>query len=210
MSDEAGYWNDYYSTPGTRLVLSHPSQFAVFFAGEIGDSKNVVDLGCGNGRDSLFFASRGLNVLGLDSSATAIEECSAQAKNQGLSNANFGVANLGKPGVIEALDLPMNPLFYARFFMHALDQGQQEAVLAGVRERIGTGTFGLEFRTSRDRVQPKVTETHYRRFIDPMEFAANAISFGFRVDYFVQGFGYAKFGSDDAHVARFVMSLAPE
>ena len=36
--------------------------------------KELIELGCGNGRDSLFFAKNGINVTGIDASETAIDE----------------------------------------------------------------------------------------------------------------------------------------
>ncbi len=38
------------------------------------------ELGCGQGRDSLFFASKGLNVYAIDSSKVAIENLATKAK----------------------------------------------------------------------------------------------------------------------------------
>lgn len=37
------------------------------------DSKNAVDLGCGNGRNAFYLASKGINVLGIDFSDVALE-----------------------------------------------------------------------------------------------------------------------------------------
>lgn len=40
---------------------------------EFEEIKNILDLGCGKGRDSLFLAARGYNVTALDISETALE-----------------------------------------------------------------------------------------------------------------------------------------
>ena len=40
---------------------------------------NLVELGCGNGRDSLYFAKHGVHVTGIDASEVAINEL--QKKN---------------------------------------------------------------------------------------------------------------------------------
>jgi 2-polyprenyl-3-methyl-5-hydroxy-6-metoxy-1,4-benzoquinol methylase len=42
--------------------------------------KKVVELGCGQGRDSLFFASKGLEVYAIDSPNIAIENLRIKAK----------------------------------------------------------------------------------------------------------------------------------
>ena len=53
--------------------------------------------------------------------------------------------------------------------------------------------------------QAKETAAHYRRFIDPLNFLTSALARGFELHYFVEGFGYAKYNSDDAHVARVIL-----
>jgi SAM-dependent methyltransferase len=39
-----------------------PSQFAVFVANEVAPAR-LLEVGCGNGRDSLFFSSAGFDVV---------------------------------------------------------------------------------------------------------------------------------------------------
>jgi 2-polyprenyl-3-methyl-5-hydroxy-6-metoxy-1,4-benzoquinol methylase len=45
----------------------------------------VLDIGCGTGENALFFASRGIDVTGLDASAVAITRAQAKARRRGLS-----------------------------------------------------------------------------------------------------------------------------
>src|ERR1700730_17972565 len=45
----------------------------------------VLDIGCGTGENALFFASRGIDVTGLDASAVAITRAQAKARGRGLS-----------------------------------------------------------------------------------------------------------------------------
>ncbi|WP_272816006.1 MULTISPECIES: hypothetical protein [unclassified Shinella] len=68
--------------------------------------------------------------------------------------------------------------------------------------------LAIEFRTDRDAQQTKVTDSHYRRFIPPLDFLSRAAKFGFSPAYFTEGFGYAKYRNDDAHIARVLMRRA--
>lgn len=49
----------------------------------------VVDLGCGEGRDTLYLASLGADVLGVDLSRAAIDKGRERAARAGLTNARF-------------------------------------------------------------------------------------------------------------------------
>ena len=86
---------------------------------------------------------------------------------------------------------------------------EEEVFLFDVVNEILVGREGcvaLEFRTDRDKSQPKETDTHFRRYVSPVHFFARARENGFEVEYFVEGFGFAKYKQDDAHVARFLLN----
>ena len=60
-------------------------EFVSFFEGYEESSARVLDLGCGQGRDALFIARRGHSVVGVDISATGIEQLLQDARQEGLS-----------------------------------------------------------------------------------------------------------------------------
>ena len=206
-NSEAGYWNEFY---GSRsAVPSVPSQFAVFAAGEVPEGATIVDIGCGTGRDSLFFASVGHNVLGIDGSTSAIDRCETTAHQRGLRNAKFlcssvDASDLGERIAAAATDGPI--VVYARFFLHAIDEETEAAFLGMVAGLKNFAMLAIEFRTDRDAQQAKVTPSHYRRFIPPVAFLVRAQAAGFAPQYFTEGFGFAKFKQDDAHVARVLLT----
>jgi ubiquinone/menaquinone biosynthesis C-methylase UbiE len=47
--------------------------------------KKILELGCGQGRDTIFFASNGLDVVAVDSSHIAIDVLSKITKEKNLS-----------------------------------------------------------------------------------------------------------------------------
>lgn len=61
---------------------------------EGGIRSDVLDAGCGHAALSLALAERGYTVVGLDSSATAIEAASVAAAERGLSTATFAQADV--------------------------------------------------------------------------------------------------------------------
>lgn len=205
------YWNKYYDL---SLSATNPSQFAAFVLGEFSDYTSFVDLGCGNGRDSLFFAHFGKTVFGVDASDIAIQKCQKAADDLGIKNADFALLDFNNSDACEyfvsqrAARLK-NSILYSRFFLHAIDEEAEKIFLQTTKSLIGDrGKLCLEFRTTRDENLKKVTQKHYRRYIDSAKFLAHISELGFSCDYFCEGFGFAKYKSDDAYVARLVISNA--
>jgi SAM-dependent methyltransferase len=210
--DVQAYWNKYYvgRTDSATVV---PSQFAAFVAGEIGTSaRNIVDLGCGNGRDTMFFANLGYLAVGVDASESAIALCQARADAgppDARGRVTFAQAALPSPGLdtaLAAVSIGDPIVVYARFFLHAIEEAVEESLLRAIRSSgASVSAVAVEFRTHRDREQAKSTPAHFRRFIEPADFLRRATRSGFRPTYFVEGFGYAKHAADDAHVARVLL-----
>ena len=72
----------YGSTPN---ALGAPTPvFVDFFAGLDGPALRVLDIGCGQGRDALFIARLGHEVVGVDLSPNGIRDLSAAAHRENL------------------------------------------------------------------------------------------------------------------------------
>jgi len=70
---ELGYWTDMYSKP--NVFGEGPTKLAII-AHEImkkNNTKTILELGCGQGRDSIFFAESGYSVTATDFATSAIE-----------------------------------------------------------------------------------------------------------------------------------------
>ena len=201
------YWDEYYGGSGVEGSAPLPSQFGAFVASEFPSERYaIVEFGCGSGRDTLFFARHGFNAVGVDASASAIAKCNSRSNGR----SQFVCSGVEDPalrdqlrGLIDSQDV----LVYARFFIHAVDEAAEGAFLSLAAEltRQG-GAVAVEFRTKRDEALAKLTPAHYRRFVNPMDFLVRAQAHGLQSSYFVEGFGYAKFKEDDAHVARFILT----
>jgi ubiquinone/menaquinone biosynthesis C-methylase UbiE len=72
--------------------------------------KTLLELGCGQGRDSIFFASNGLNVHAIDSSKVAIENINQKIKekNIALHLSHFEVRQ----------DLPFDSNYFDALYSH--------------------------------------------------------------------------------------------
>jgi len=201
-AEREAYWNAYYASTRTS-IRPLPSQFATFVAGELAGPSRVVEFGSGAGRDSLFFSSNGHDVTGVDASKAAVDSCATLAMSLG-DNATFIAAAIDEPDLVSKIRVePGNTLIYARFFIHAITEEEENAFFDVAAGLTAPGDrLAVEYRTVRDSSNVKVTDTHYRRFVSPSEFNAKAVLRDFDVTYAVEGFGFAKYQQDDAYVAR--------
>lgn len=117
--DNSVYWNRYYKS---RLCSEEPSLFARYVATLVEPGRQMVELGCGNGRDAVFFASRGLHITALDMSQEAI----SQLRSRGLANATF----LCDDFVNSDVHCPDSYDYaYSRFTIHSINQNQEQVLL---------------------------------------------------------------------------------
>lgn len=206
------YWREYYKSAEIPEI---PSQFAVFTLGELSGTDIFIDVGCGTGRDSFFFARQGYPTIGVDRSETAISRCLETRDTNKLGHLHFECASVNSPSFSQKIENSLKKMkagnvvtIYARFFMHAITENEERMFLQSIQKLpdIYNIRLAFEFRTIRDKLQKKLTPDHYRRFIEPHTFFARASSAGFEPVYFIEGFGFAKFKDDDAHVARFIFN----
>lgn len=207
METTKTHWESYYQNQ--LNATPPPSQFAAFIAAEYAAGRQILDLGCGNGRDTVFFAQHSSNVVGVDGSEAAVKAANSLAGRLN-SQARFVNSLIEDEQlhqkILEHKDKELPLVLYSRFFLHAITEEQQHEFfkIAQLVCAQPGDIVALEFRTIRDRDLPKVTSAHYRRYIDPISIITIGDRLGFVVDYFVEGFGYAKYRNDDAYVARII------
>jgi SAM-dependent methyltransferase len=104
-------WDKVYSND-SAFFGQEPSDFAQKCYSDFKryDVKRLLELGCGQGRDSIFFASNGLNVDAIDSSKVAIENINQKikGKNIALHLSHFEVRQ----------DLPFDSNYFDALYSH--------------------------------------------------------------------------------------------
>jgi tellurite methyltransferase len=208
VSSKAAYWDAFYSErKGCSKVPRYPSQFAAFAVNEMGGTTAIIEFGCGNGRDSEFFAHYGLNVLAIDASQEAIELCQSNSESSKSTYVNQNVSDAGAKVAAFICSLGENPsvAVYARFFLHAItDEEQQNFFDMLARELpFGAHVF-LEYRTVEDEAERKEFGIHYRRFLTHSQLLALLTERGFETIYEIESRGLAKYKQEDAMVGRCV------
>jgi adenylylsulfate kinase-like enzyme/2-polyprenyl-3-methyl-5-hydroxy-6-metoxy-1,4-benzoquinol methylase len=196
------HWAEFYRT---AKGVFDPSPFALHVAGQLQRRADIIELGCGNGRDAAYFAHLGHAVTAVDMSEAAIALC--KDKHAGLP-----VRFLA--GSLDALSAGWDrgfDLLYTRFVLHAMPV-QEEILALNAAARIlrPGGRIAIECRSINDplaRLGEVLSPTerihgHYRRFIVLDELVARLADAGFRVVDAVESNGLARYGDEDPVVLR--------
>ena len=202
------YWANFYS----RNRYTSGSTFFEFVNAQPGLPQNVLDIGCGDGRDSCAFGAAGRTVLGVDQSPVGIEHASAHAAEVGLADKvafrTCDVADTDDVG--RAMDQfeekSAGPVaFYMRFFLHAIPEQVQADLMKAIDTHARPGDWLVaEFRTDKDEANAKVHTKHYRRFQNAEEFRDSLPEFGFEVSHFEEGTGLSPYKGEDPVLCRVV------
>lgn len=209
LVDNSAYWDQYYKN---RICPEAPSLFAQYVMTLVEPNRHLVELGCGNGRDAVYFASCGLRVTALDTSQEAISSLMSRAvENARFSCGDFVNADIHQP---ESYDYA-----YSRFTLHAISQDQEEVLLRNVFCGLKPGgKLFIEVRSVNDPLFGKgkraernafFYDNHYRRFVVLNELVVSLERYGFRVEYAQERTGFAPYGNDDPPVIR-VVAVKPE
>jgi SAM-dependent methyltransferase len=203
------YWKELYSSDRDALVPDKPTAFAHWVGEREAASTSLVDIGCGTGRDALWFASSGHRVLGLDFVPAAVARARAKAKAEGLT-ASFEYLDLGDLRQVLAMGARFaharHPhVLYGRFLLHALEDPGRHNLwrLARMALRSG-GRLYLEFRTRKDAHQRHAFGEHFRRFLRPSAVVDEIESSGGQIEHREEGHGLAVYRDEDPHVCRLV------
>lgn len=208
IADNKDYWDNFYKSNFKHT----PSQFCVCVLTEIPDDAVVVELGSGNGRDSLYFSSQGHETIALDLSHEAIVSCNDVSKKRNVEHATFIQADLtSTQDVTNAINLAREKaqdkplIFYSRFVMHSLDDKQEQALLNILSENLQKDEhIYFEFRSKEDENLDKHFGGHYRRYVDTDVFKQRLNDLDFTINYQYIGQGMAKYKEEDPFVIRII------
>jgi hypothetical protein len=204
------YWQNFYAR--TELTTGSPFFDAVSARPDIPTA--VVDIGCGDGRDSWSFAGTGRVVTGLDRSEVGIRHATKKAEASGLSEQlSFVAADVSDGPALHAVletarvrasGAPM--LFYMRFFLHSIPADVQESLMTTLSEFARDGDMlAAEFRTNKDKANMKVYGKHYRRFQNAGVFSeALTDRFNFTILDEKEGTGLSPYKDEDPYLYRVV------
>ena len=201
-------WDTFYAAH-RKTLTREATPFAGWVQEHYPSDRPVVDLGTGNGRDAVWFAQQGRDVVAVDYSLGVLGRSAQRPAFRNLP-VSFATTNLNDTREALALGTRLARQeqqvdLYGRFLLHSLAEPGRDNLyrLASMALRRG-GCLFLEFRTTQDRSRSHHFKTANRHYLDPDQVVAELEARGARVVHRSAGTGLARFEGEDPHVARIV------
>lgn len=179
MSDEKLYWKQFYEN---KPNIQKPSDFCTFvidyFKNNI-EINNVMDAGCGNGRDS-YELSKKYNVTGVDNCGYAL------TKNTNFNYKMESFINNNKKDF---------DLIYSRFTFHSITNEEQLLFLTTIQKNT---YLAIEARSIKD-IDNNVHfgKNHFRNYIDIDNLNDILNKNNFKILYIKEGKDMAKYKNEN-------------
>ena len=177
------YWNQFYEK---KKGITESSDFAKFIMEYFQEKKFfILDVGCGNGRDSYYLARRH-NVVG----------CDLSSKPENKRHCLFVEDDMVK------IDKKPYDLIYSRFSLHSITDDNQREFL----ESISKGTIlCIETRSKLGENSYRVFgDTHYRNLTDIVFLRSILRENKFTILYEYEGFDVAKYKDENPICIRMI------
>jgi len=196
------HWDKFYKK---NIVPVTPSSFCEFVCSQIVRGSRLLEIGCGNGRDAVYFGNNGINVIAIDRSETAISACK---KNYIELPVIFFHGSLDE---VKEVNRDEFDVIYSRFVIHAMPENEEIAMLTKSFDLLkNNGQIYIECRSIKDPLARKgeiISPTerihgHYRRFIVKDNLLERLENIGFSILDVVESDNLAVYKNDNPVVIR--------
>ena len=183
---EVDYWTKFYST----FNCKEPSNFAKFILDYIekyNKKFNILDVGCGNGRDSYFLSTKH-NVTGID-----ISNLPTTSDNDNCTFVTSDMTTYDKTGY---------DLVYSRFTLHSITDEQQEQLISSIKPNT---ILCIETRSIKGIDQFREHgDTHYRNLTCIDKLKQLLSKYNFNILYLVESNNLAVYKNEDPICIRVI------
>ena len=198
------YWDGYYTD---HHSISKPTSFAKSIINTLPKTTcKLLEIGCGNGRDSFYFSGKGHDVSAFDQSEVIINTL----QNTGKNSPRFFIDDIRNMSIHHK---ELFDIVYARFVLHALNEYEAQQAFKWIFEHLNNG--GLFYSESRsindkifgegEKIEKHIYKTdHRRRFLAKNDLLKELESFGFTINYVLEKQGLAVYKDSDPVVIRVV------
>ncbi len=206
---DKNYWKNIYSKQSEG---EQPSLFARYIVDNYAiENKDLIELGCGNGRDAIFFANANANVTAVDQCDNIIELL--DHRFQKVGNLKFKCLDFTCMDDVTKYDV-----VYSRFTLHSISKSQEDGVLSWAYRNLNVGgRLCIEVRGQKNEIYKEgepvdgepdafILNGHYRRFLK-FEYLCNTLkTIGFHIDFADERKGFAPYNGTDETYIRVIAS----
>lgn len=191
------YWDNFYKL---NIAPKEESNFARFVLDYIVQNnqqdKKLIDIACGNGRDTFFFLKNKVESAGIDISVKPDEDEQIFIKND-----------------ITTFDYEGYELMYLRFIVHALREEELDALIKRLLKNSRLSTLFIETRSSKGITDEEKSETFFKssigeehfRMLYSKEYLVNKLSNYFDIIFVEENTGFSVYKGDDPVCIRFIL-----
>lgn len=177
------YWKSFYK----NKHIASPTPFAKFvlkyLKKEHPNYNSIIDLGCGNGRDTYYFGKMGYNIIGIDSANKPKDKKNIIFKQMDLKEFFLNINNYD--------------VVYSRFFIHSITNKEIDLLLDWAKN-----LFVAEFRAKED--IPILFKKHNRNKIDGNKFLKTLINKNYEILYYTKSKNLAKYKNENPIIIRVI------
>lgn len=191
------YWDRFYLSTQVTGEETDFSRHTLEYINKNKVSGKLLDIACGNGRDSLFFSKNGINTTGIDISIDLETEEFCFIK-QNLFDHDF-----------------LNyDIFYLRFVVHALKEEEFDTLINKLEELKKPYHIFIETRSSKGITEEDKSETFFKssvgaehfRMLYSKDYLDNKLSKHFNILSSEESNEFAIYGKDKPYCIRYVLS----
>ena len=207
------YWDLYYRK---NPKPTQPSTFAQFIYPCLKGNKLLIELGCGNGRDSIYFANK-LNVIGIDQIEREINYLNKKYSDENIEFLAGDFTNLKKSD--NSIFNQKIDYIYSRFTFHSINEAKENRTLDWIETTLDeNGMFFLEVRSIKDPMFKKGKflsdnenfTDHYRRYADFDKIQEKLKNRNFEIIYKTEDNDLAIYNDENPFVIRIIAKKIAE
>ena len=202
------YWEAFYQTKNEDLK---PSLFAqTVMKNYVKPAQSLIELGCGNGRDAVFFANEGVKVTAIDQCENEIQFL--KTRYQHLANCIFCPGDFSN---LNDFEKPFD-VVYSRFTLHSVTEEQQQRTLLWAQKNLKVGgRLCIEVRGQKNEIyklgekvegetDAYIHNNHYRRFLNFDKLCKSLMSLGLGLDFAAEQKDFAPFAGQNETFIRII------
>lgn len=191
------YWDDFYKK---NLAPQNESNFAQETFAYIQKNQlnhlKLIDIACGNGRDTFFFSRNGIDSIGIDISVQP------QSKSPVFIKENILTFNYSDYDLI-----------YLRFIVHALKEDDLDILLTKLKQTPKNIYIFIETRSSKGISDEEKSETYFKSAIGEEHFRmlysepylTEKLKTYFAVEQVEEAQGFSIYKSEDPFCIRYIL-----